>query len=347
MLDAIFITKLKKIGIFVVVFTLLFATFFFTLKYTLPFVLGFLIAISTKKFNLYLQKKLKLSSGITAILTTTIVFSILGVIITLMVYKATTESVLLLSKIPSIDKISIFIDRLVSEITEIIGQIDPIVVGKLYEYLQTLLTQLLNFSIRILNTLLSVVISLPTMLLIAVITFLATYLFSKDIKTLSNSFYSIFSKEGESKMRSIIASAISMTVGYVKAYTFLVFLTFLMVFIGLTILDVEFALIISILCAILDILPIVGMIMIFIPLIIYNIYLGNTMVAIWLTVLFLFVQIARQAIQPKVLSQTLDIHPLLILAAIFIGIKISGVIGMIYFIALMVGYKVLVKVKVI
>ena len=248
---------------------------------------------------------------------------------------------------PNIDSISNYIDMLIKEITEIIGQIDPFVVQKLYEYLNTILTQLLSISIRVLNTLLSYIISLPAVLLIAVITFLATYLFSKDLRQFSNKFYGVFSKEGETKMRSIVESSIAMTIGYAKAYLLLVFITFVIVFIGFLLLDIDFALILGFLCAVLDILPVVGMIIIFIPLIIYHLFAGNTLTAILLAVLFLFIQVARQAIQPKVLSQTLDIHPLLILAAIFIGVSVSGVLGMIYFIALLVAYKVLEKVNVI
>jgi sporulation integral membrane protein YtvI len=347
MLDKMFLIRLKKIGIFVVIFTVLFILFFLTLKFTLPFVLGFTIALSTKSFNQFLQKKLKMSAGLSSIITTTIVFSILGVIVTLAIYKATSETVLLLSKMPNIDSISKYIDMLIKEITEIIGQIDPFVVQKLYEYLNTILTQLLSISIRVLNTLLSYIISLPAVLLIAVITFLATYLFSKDLRQFSNKFYGVFSKEGETKMRSIVESSIAMTIGYAKAYLLLVFITFVIVFIGFLLLDIDFALILGFLCAVLDILPVVGMIIIFIPLIIYHLFAGNTLTAILLAVLFLFIQVARQAIQPKVLSQTLDIHPLLILAAIFIGVSVSGVLGMIYFIALLVAYKVLEKVNVI
>ncbi|WFA10250.1 sporulation integral membrane protein YtvI [Tissierella sp. Yu-01] len=347
MLDNIYIAKFKKIGIFLVVFTLIFIFFFFTLKYTLPFVLGFIIAISTKKANLYLQKKLKVSPGISAIITTTIVFAILGVAITLLVYKTTTEVILLLSKVPSIDKLSLYIERFLMEITELVGQIDPQVVSTLYGYLQGLLTGALGIGIRVLNKILSIVLSLPSMFLIAIISFIATYFISKDYSIFSKSFYSIFSIDGKAKMRSIVESAITMTLGYAKAYMLVVFITFVQTFIGFSILKINYALILSIMCALLDLLPIVGTIIIYIPLIAYNFYIGNTLVAVGLIVLYIIVTVMRQIIEPKIVSTTLDLHPILILAAIFIGLKVSGVIGMIYFISLLVAYKILVKVNVI
>ena len=138
-----------------------------------------------------------------------------------------------------------------------------------------------------------------------------------------------------------------MTVGYVKAYSLVVFITFAQVLVGFSLLKIDFAVILSIVCALFDILPVIGMILIFIPLIIYNFIIGESFVAIGLIVLFLVVTVVRQIIEPKIVSQTLDIHPLMILAAIFIGLKVSGFLGMIYFISLLVGYKVLDKVKVL
>jgi sporulation integral membrane protein YtvI len=347
MLDKLYINKFKKFGIFLVSFTILFVLFFLTLKYTVPFVLGFIIALSTKRANLFLQRKLKISSGLSSIITTSIVFAVLGVVIILLVYKATAETILLLSKIPSIDNLSLYIEKFLLEITDIIGQIDPKVVNKLYEYLQTLLSGLLGIGIRVLNKILSIVLSLPSMFIIAIISFIATYFISKDYSLFSSKFYSIFSSEGKIKMKSIVESSISMTIGYAKAYMIVLFITFVQTFIGFSLLNINYSLILSIICAVLDLLPVVGTIMIYIPLIIYNFYIGRTFIAIGLIILYLFITIMRQIIEPKIVSTTLDLHPILTLAAIFIGLKVSGFVGMIYFISLLVAYKVLVKVNVI
>ena len=204
MLDRTFSIKLRKTIVFAIIFTILFAMFFTTLRYTLPFVLGFIIALSTRSVNNFLQEKMKISSGFSSIITTTIVFLIVGLLITLAVSKITTEVILLLSKIPSIDKLTIYIDIIVKKIMEIIGQIDPVVLTKIYEYLQIVMTGLLNFTIVLLNTVLSAALKLPNVLLIMVITFIASYLFSKDLKILSKSFYSMFTSEGKAKMRTIV-----------------------------------------------------------------------------------------------------------------------------------------------
>lgn len=347
MIDDIYKTKFIRTGIYIVVFTLLFMLFFATLEYTLPFVIGLVIASIAKNANRYIQNKLKISSSVSSLIITAVIYAVLIVIILILVYTVTSEIITFIYKIPSVDKLSELIQTFLIKIGEIIGQIDPQVVTKIYEYLQTLLSSAIDFGMGILNGVLSIILSLPSMFLILVISFLATYFFSKDYVNFSEKFYSIFSEEGQSKMRSIINSAVSMTVGYAKAYLLVVFITFVQTFIGFLILGIDYALILAIACALLDVLPIVGTIIVYIPLIIYNLYIGNTLTAIGLIVIYLIVTVVRQVIEPKIVSHSLDLHPILTLAAIFIGLKVNGVVGMIYFIALLVGFKVLAKVKVI
>lgn len=347
MIDEIKKEKLKRTGIYFVVFTILFIIFSKTLQYTIPFVIGIILASSTKNANIYLQKKLKISSGIAALITTTVIYAILGVIITMLVYLATSEIIRLISKVPSMEKLSGYIQILIFKAGEILGQIEPQVVAKIYEYLQALLASALNFVIGVLNRVLSIIFSLPSMFMVAIISFLATYFFSKDYVSFGNKFFSIFSSEGQTRMRDIIKSAIAMTIGYIKAYALVVLITFIQTFIGFSILKLEYAFILAATCAILDILPIIGTIILYVPLIIYKISMGEIVTAIGLIIVYLIVTVIRQVIEPKIVSHQLDMHPVLTLAAIFIGVKVNGLAGMIYFIALLVGFKVLEKVKVI
>lgn len=347
MLDKLFTIKLRRTIIYAIIFTLLFVVFTKTLRYTLPFVLALVIALSTKKFNLYLQKKLKMSNGLASIITTTLVFTVLIVLLTLIVYKLTSEAILLITRIPSLDSMTDYINIFLNKLTELMGQIDEGVIVRIYTYLETLLRQVITRTGKIINGLITTVIKIPNVLLVFVITFIATYIISKDYSIFNQNFYSIFSDDGKEKMRNIIQSAIDMTIGYIKAYALVVFITFMQVLIGFLIFKIDFAFILSVLCAFLDLLPIVGIIIIFIPLIVYNFIIGNNFVAIGLIVLFILVQVVRQIIEPKIVSTTIDVHPLLILASIFIGLKLNGFVGMIYFIALIVGYKILVKVNVL
>ncbi|WP_330602904.1 sporulation integral membrane protein YtvI [Anaerosolibacter carboniphilus] len=332
---------------FVVAFSLLFILFFSSLSYTLPFVLAFIIALWTKPLNKYLQKKFKISNAISSIISTTLVFSLLGILISAVLYKITNEARLLLTKIPNLETIRSYVELYLNELNSFFGQLDPALIEKAYPQLTAMLSGTFDVTVGILNTIISFVIGLPVALMIAFITFLATYFFSKDMPDIVERFYSIFSFHGKEKMHSILKEGSSMIAGYFKAYSTVIFLTFLETLIGLSILGIDYALILSILSAIMDVLPILGISAVYIPLALYNLYLGNTFVAVGLLILYVIVTVARQIIEPKLVSTTLDIHPVMILAAIFIGLKAYGFLGMIFLIALMVVYKILSKVRIL
>lgn len=98
---------------------------------------------------------------------------------------------------------------------------------------------------------------------------------------------------------------------------------------GFIILRVPNAFMISIFCGILDILPYVGTIIVFIPIIIYNIIMKNFFLAGGLICLYILVQIMREVLEAKLLSSSLSIHPLVILISIYVGINMFGIIGII------------------
>ncbi|MEW8955454.1 AI-2E family transporter, partial [Clostridium sp.] len=107
----------------------------------------------------------------------------------------------------------------------------------------------------------------------------------------------------------------------------LILISTLIIILGFFILKIPNGFVLGIICGILDVLPYVGIIVVFIPLIIYNIFLRNYFVSIGLLGLYLLVEIVRQILETKFISNKLDIHPLAIVIALYIGIKVFGVIG--------------------
>lgn len=101
------------------------------------------------------------------------------------------------------------------------------------------------------------------------------------------------------------------------------------IIIGFIILRIPKALFLGVLCGILDILPYVGTIIVFIPIIIYNIIMKDYLIVFGLICLYLLVQVIREILEAKFLSDKLEIHPLLVLLSIYIGIKLFGMLGIV------------------
>ncbi len=99
------------------------------------------------------------------------------------------------------------------------------------------------------------------------------------------------------------------------------------IIIGFFILKIPNFFMLGVMCGILDILPYIGTIIVFIPIIIYNIIMKNFLSAFGLACLYVLVQIIREILEAKFLGDKLEIHPLVILLSIYIGLKVFGILG--------------------
>ena len=109
----------------------------------------------------------------------------------------------------------------------------------------------------------------------------------------------------------------------------LIIMSTIEIIIGFIILKVERPIFLGVICGILDILPYVGTIIVFMPIIIYNIIVKDYLIAFGLILLYILVQVIREILEAKFLSTKLQVHPLLIFLSIYIGIKLFGILGLI------------------
>lgn len=114
----------------------------------------------------------------------------------------------------------------------------------------------------------------------------------------------------------------------VKIELKLVIICMIITIIGFKILRVPSAVFLGFVCGILDILPYVGTIIVFIPIIIYNIIMKEYLLVVGLIALYLLLQVVREILELKFLSSKLDIHPLVVMLSMYIGAEVFGIIGL-------------------
>ncbi len=100
-------------------------------------------------------------------------------------------------------------------------------------------------------------------------------------------------------------------------------------FVGLSLLKVEYAFILSILIGLLDFLPFFGTGTAFVPWCIYTVLTGNYMRALFLLIIYVTTQVVRQLIQPKLVGDEVGLKPLPTLLLIYVGYKLGGFLWMI------------------
>ncbi|AJS57566.1 AI-2E family transporter [Paenibacillus sp. IHBB 10380] len=117
---------------------------------------------------------------------------------------------------------------------------------------------------------------------------------------------------------------------YLKAQLIMVMITFVIVYIGLLILQTGSELSLALVSALFDILPLVGVPAILIPWIVYLFIVGNTSLAIGLTILLVVVLIVRQLLEPKITGNSIGVSSaFLMLSFMIISLSLFGLAGLI------------------
>ena len=117
--------------------------------------------------------------------------------------------------------------------------------------------------------------------------------------------------------------------GYFKAQFKIMAAIGVILFVGMLILKVRFAILVAILVAFLDMLPFLGTGTVLLPWAVFKLLSGDVRYAVGLVILYLVTQLVRRIIEPKLVGDSIGMNPLVTLIFMYIGYRMGGVLGMI------------------
>lgn len=330
--------------LFFIIFNIVFAVFGLSLKYASPFIISLLLTVWLQPLSKFLQRKTKAKPWIINLVSIffaiTFLFGLFS-LIGLGVFKETSAIVKELSLV----NFDFILDKLDS-LKIYVESVSPDILTQIAQYIQSLTGHVVSYVSILGNWLLKVVGLVPVAIINLIIILLSTYYLMRDYDKLSTCFDN-FKLGGSELPTKMLKRVNSIIINYIQSYSILLTITFIECMIVFSIFNIKYIFTLSILCVILDILPIVGTTVIYIPIAITFFIQGKTMPAIWILILYCLFVVIRNVMEPKLLSKSLDIHPVLILMSIYIGVSIAGIVGIIYFIFLIAYYKILKEVELI
>jgi sporulation integral membrane protein YtvI len=116
-------------------------------------------------------------------------------------------------------------------------------------------------------------------------------------------------------------------IGYLRSYSLILLITFAEIFFGLSILGVEYSLLVAAITAIVDILPVLGVGVILLPWALFALITKDIFLGVGLLILYVVTVVVRQFIEPRIVGENLGLHPLLTLAAFYLGYRLFGFAG--------------------
>lgn len=306
---------------------------FFAVKasvYLIPFLLALAISTLIEPIIRFLMRKVRLPRKIASAITILFVLSTFGFIIFMAISKLVSEIVGISHVLPKyFTDIYNNLSKMLETGNTIFAAFPVDITSNIQSVIQELSkdisTGISSFAMAIVNT----AISLPEALIFTLVTILSTYFFASDRDRIYEYVKSHLPDSWTTKLLSIKDDLFSALFGYIRAQLILMALTFTELFIGFNIIGVKYALVLAVAISIIDALPILGTGGILVPWSIYQLLTGDLRMGVSLFILYAIVLVVRQLTEPKVLSQQIGLHPLVTLTAMYTGLKIFGVLGLI------------------
>jgi sporulation integral membrane protein YtvI len=187
----------------------------------------------------------------------------------------------------------------------------------------------LSLSSVILEEVANVAAKIPSFFANIVITIIVTVFFSVDFDNIKRFVLRQLPEKGRSFVYETKAFFKDILLKYAGAYLLIMFITFLELLAGFSILRISHALPIAAVTAVVDILPVLGTGTVLIPWAVVSIIMGNWFRGIGLLVLYGVITVIRNIMEPRLVGKQIGLHPLVTFFGIIIGIRLFGITGMI------------------
>lgn len=325
---------LANLGVAVAVLLLVILLLPRLLLWFMPFVMAGIISMIASPLVRFFEEKIKLKRKVGSAFVIIVVIALVVLVLYLAGAKLIEEGLGLLGALPEMwdsmkedlasvgESLNGIYARLPEEtqitITNLGDQVGEFMAG-LFERIGTpTITAAGNFAKQ-----------LPSVLIGIIMCLLASYFFVADRYQIGSWIRKYTPASIMDRYDMIRRSILKSVGGYFKAQLKIEVWMYLLLVIGLSVLRVNYALLIAVGIAFLDLLPFFGTGTVMVPWAIIKIFSGDYKMAIGLLIIWGGGQLARQIIQPKIVGDSIGMAPIPTLFLLYIGYKVGGVVGMI------------------
>ena len=175
----------------------------------------------------------------------------------------------------------------------------------------------------------ALVAAIPRIMLFFAVTIISAIYFCLDIEKLLQAFRTKLPEKARPFVKTVCGECSGALLQYLKAYSLLFLFTFSQLFIGFALLRERYAFLLALITALIDVLPILGTGTVLIPWALWRFLTGHLAGAVGLLVLYAVITLSRQLLEPKLLGAKMGLPPLFTLIALYGGLKLFGLWGMI------------------
>lgn len=299
-----------------------------------PFLLALIVAWALHPLVRWLHKKLGISRKAITLTALILCFAVLGGALYGAIYMLYTQvrsivenwSSIRQSLVDVLDTLLGFLNSFSSFLPDSVVSDANELASKLMDALQNILPSALSVS---LDSAGNFVTRVPSFFIASVVFIMASYFITSDyprLRFLATDRLPPSVYEFGANFRRIFREAFG---GYIKSQLILSFGVFCILALGFTLIGQSYGLVIALIFAVLDFIPIIGSGTIMVPWAVICVVLGNFRGAIELMVIWGAIVLFRRMAEPKILGDQTGLSPILSLVGIYVGMEVGGVLGMI------------------
>ena len=306
--------------VFFLCYTLIFIIAVQAAAFVLPFVLSLLTAMLMKPLYDYLRTKFSFRSSFAATALTLLVFGVVFAVIGIILFLAISQALSLLE-----DYRGVIVDLFRS----------PALFDTLKE--NVISGNLLHTVTSVASTLFHAV---PLGITFVIVTFALTVFFLHHLGKLRDN---LLDRAGEYSdvLGNVMHIAGDTLRRLIRSYLILYAITFAEAVFIFYLTGVEYPIAFAFVTAVADVLPILGPGTVYVPFAVAFILQKNYIGGVILLIYFLLTVVLRQILEPRIVSDQVKVHPLVVLSAIYFSIVSMNIWVLFYVVSIFITYRIL------
>ncbi len=169
---------------------------------------------------------------------------------------------------------------------------------------------------------------LPQGILFVVLALMGTFYMSSDKDRIVGFLTSLIPQRYKNRSNQVRTSFLRAILSQIRAALIMLCITFTELSVGFLIMGLDYAILLALLIALLDALPVIGAGLFLLPMLVSGIVTGNAVLAVGAGLLYILLIAVRQVMEPRLIGRQLGLYPLATMMAMYAGLRAMGFIGL-------------------
>lgn len=305
---------------------------FFILPVSVPLLAAFITALLLEPLAKVLQKRTQMKHQLSVTIIFILFVAFIGISSFFLTTKVITEAVNFVQNVPDyVNEVNKAWLKYEKDLIHASEELPDYIVIEISTQIQKTFDRIKNDVASSINiqSVTKIMKEIPNYLVSFLVYLIALFLFLLDLPRLRVRFYNHLTEKTADKVNFMSSRLSYVVFGFLKAQFLVSVLIFISSLIGLLLIKPEVALVMSIIIWVIDFIPIIGSIVILGPWALFHLITGDITLGTQLSVLAAVLLIIRRTVEPKVMGSHIGLSPLSTLVAMYLGLKLFGILGFI------------------